>query len=123
MSGGGDPEFAAFAALLRRGRDIPGMIEELGERLARAIPDQVTIERHGLRRHVEQFVVAFEPERFRVQLHGHRVAAWVDHVVRDVCVRSEEISVDAWLERLTAALDIEATRSTEIRLALEEALR
>jgi hypothetical protein len=116
-------EFAALAALLRRGRDIPAMAAELAERLSRAIPEQVSVDHRGLRRRLGEFVVAFDPERFRIEVRGHRVAAWVDHVVRGVCVRSEEIDFDAWLDRLTTALDAEATRSTEIRLALEEALQ
>jgi hypothetical protein len=45
-----------------------------------------------------------------------------NHVVRGVCVRSEDVSIDDWFDRLAAALEAEATRSTQIRLALEEAL-
>lgn len=40
----GDAEFDAFAALLRRGRDVPDMVGHLAERLDRALPDQVEVE-------------------------------------------------------------------------------
>lgn len=116
-------DFDAFAALLRRGRDIPEMVSNLADRLERAIPSQVETERGGLRRRVRSVVVAFDPERFRLEMHGHRAVPWVDHVVRGVCVRSEGVGFDSWLDRLAAALAKEARRSTDIRLALEDALR
>jgi hypothetical protein len=118
-----DAEFDAFAALLRRGRDVPDMVGQLAERLAKALPGQVDAERGGLRRRVRSVVVRFNPTHFRVELHGHRGVAWVDHVVRGVCVRSEEVPFDDWLDRLAEALAHEAKRSTELRLALEDALR
>jgi hypothetical protein len=118
-----DAEFEAFAALLRRGRDIPEMVGQLAERLGRALPDHVDSERGGMRRRVRAVVVRLNPVQFRVELHGHLATAWVDHIVRGVCVRSDEVSFDDWLDRLGAALTKEATQSTEVRLALEEALR
>ncbi len=118
----GDAEFDAFAALLRRGRDVPDMVGHLAERLERALPDQVEVERAGLRRHVRSLAVRFNPMQFRVELHGHRVTAWLDHIVRGVCVRSDEVPFDDWLDRLAEALAKEARQSTEVRLALEDAL-
>jgi len=118
-----DVEFDAFAALLRRGRDIKEMVGSLAARLEQALPDHVEIERAGLRRHVRSLVVRFDPTRFRVEVHGHGASAWIDHVVRDVCVRSDELSFDAWLDRLAEVLAHEARRSTQVRLALEDALR
>lgn len=119
----GDEEFQAFAALLRRGRDVPEMVAQLAERLERALPDHVDTDRGGLRRRVRSVAVRFNPARFRVELHGHHAVAWIDHVVRGVCVRSDEIPFDDWLDRLAEALAREAERSTELRLALDDALR
>ena len=118
-----DAEFDAFAVLLRRGRDLPEMVSNMAERLERALPDQVEIDRGPLRRRVRSVVVRFNPDQFRIQLHGQRPLAWVDHVVRGICVRSDEIEFDEWLDRLAKALASESNRSTEIRVALEEALR
>lgn len=118
-----DAEFDAFAALLRRGRDIPDMVGRLAERLGRALPDQVEVDRGGLRRRVRSVVVRFNPTQFRVELHGHRAVAWIDHIVRGVCVRSDEVPLDDWLDGLAEALAREAQQSTETRLALEDALR
>jgi hypothetical protein len=119
----GEAEFSAFAALLRRGQGIPDLVADLAERLERAIPDQVVIERAGLRRRVHGFTVRFDPQQLRVELRGHRAVPLVDHVVRGVCVRSEEVDFDGWLALLSRSLESEATRSTTVRLALEEALK
>lgn len=118
-----DLELGAFAALLRRGRDVPDMVGRLAERLEKALPEQVDAKRAGLRRRVRSVVVRFNAAQFRVELRGHHATAWVDHVVRGVCVRSDEVPFDDWLDRLAAALAEEAERSTELRLALESALR
>jgi hypothetical protein len=116
-------EFEAFAALLRRGRDAPTMLRHLAERLETALPDQVEVRRGGLRRSLRELVVRFEPEQLRIEIRGHRVAPKIDHVVRGVCVRTVDVDVDRWLDTLARALAHEATKSTELRLALEEALR
>lgn len=118
-----DGEFDAFAVLLRRGRDIPEMVTGLAERLERVLPDHVETTRRGLHRRVRSVVIRFGPQQLRVELHGHRPQAWVDHIVRGICVRSDEVGFDDWLDRVARALADEATRSTEIRLALEDALR
>lgn len=123
MANGDGTEFEISAALLRRGADIPHMVASLADRLERALPDHVEVERSVLGRKLRHLVVKVDPTWFRIEVHGHRATAWVDHVVRGVCVRSEHVVVDDWLERLAHALAAEATRSTEMRLALEEALR
>jgi hypothetical protein len=116
-----DGDFEVSAALLRRGHDIPAMVSSLSDRLKGALPDHVEATRSRLRR-ASTLVVRLNPESFRLELHGRNAAPWIDHVVRGVCVRSEEIDFDTWLARLAAALDQEARRNTAIRLALEDAL-
>lgn len=119
---GRDAEFEISGALLRRGHDIPSMVASLADRLERALPDHVVTRRAMFRRHLRELVVQLDPTWFRIDVRGHRATTWIDHIVRGVCVRSEDVSVDDWFDRLAAALEAEATRSTEIRLALEEAL-
>ena len=97
------------------------MVTALAERLQRAIPDCVELASRRLRR-TTTFVVKLEPQQFRIVVRGQTADAWVDHVVRDVCVRSEKVDIDTWLDGLAAALEREAKRSTITRLALEEAL-
>lgn len=116
-----DGEFEAFAALLHRGRDAPDMVASLADRLERALPDHVDVERGGFRRRIKTLTVGFEPEQFRIEMHGHRTRPLIDHVVRGVCVRTDEVEMDDWLDRLARALADEATKSTTVRLALEAA--
>ena len=116
-----DESFEVSAALLRRGNDIASMVSQLSERLQRALPDHVEVSRSRLRRRAT-LAVDLGVERYRLELEGQRAHAWVDHIVREVCVRSDELDVDAWLERLASALEREAQASTTLRLALEEAL-
>ena len=78
----GDAEFAALASLLRRGGAIPDLVADLAELLEHAMPDQVAVDRRGIRRRVHGFVVRFNAQVVRVELHGHVVVAPVDHVVR-----------------------------------------
>jgi len=121
-----DPDdFDVSAALLRHGRDTPALLTGLADRLTRALPDRVTVRRGGLLRGraVHSVTVDMADARFRIELEGRRPAAWVDAVVRGVCIKSVELSVDEWLDRLAAALSDEAHRSVEMRLALREALR
>ncbi len=120
---GDDGDFEAFAALLRRGRDVPETVSDLAERLERALPGHVEISRGGVRRRIRGLSVRFAPEQFRIELHGHRPVSLIDHVVRGVCVRTEDTDFDDWLDRLAKALAEEATKSTAVRLALEDALQ
>ena len=97
------------------------MVSSLAERLERALPDHVDITRKRFGRGLT-IVVTLDPQVLRLELQGKKAAPWIDHVVRGVCVRSEELDFDSWLDRLAAALDQEARKNTSLRLALEDAL-
>lgn len=97
------------------------MVESLGDRLVAALPDHVTFQRGRLSRRLA-LAVDLGALRFRLELTGQRPETWTDHIVRDVCVRSDEIDLDAWLAALADALEQEAERSVTVRLALQEAL-
>lgn len=97
------------------------MVRTLATRLERALPDHVEF-RAGLLGRPTRLAVKLEPQSFRVEVHGHRTKTWIDHIVRDVCVRSDDVDIDLWFGKLAQALEHEAERSTVIRLALEAAL-
>lgn len=117
----GDHDFAVSAELLRRGRDVVSMVASLGESLAKALPDHVEFHRGRLSR-ATSLRVRLAPHEFRLELKGQRATPWIDHIVRDICVRSDEVGIDEWLDSLASALEAEAQRSTTVRLALEESL-
>jgi hypothetical protein len=120
-----DADFEAFAVLVNRSRDIPDLVGQLGERLERALPDQVEVTRAGVfgGRRVKRLSVTFHHERLSLELKGSRPHPTVDHVVHGVCLKSEPVDFDTWLTRLREGLAAEAESSTTIRLALEDALR
>ena len=114
-------DFAVSAELLRRGRDVKDMVRTLASRLERALPDHVQFVPGRLGRPA-RLLVGLEPQSFRIEVHRQRLVTWIDHIVRGVCVRSDDVDVDEWFDRLAKALDREAKRSTIVRLALEESL-
>lgn len=97
------------------------MVESLGRRLERALPDHVAYRSTRFGRKAS-LVIKLLPQQFRLDLSGHRASTWIDHIVRDVCVRSDETQIDAWIEALARSLEREAERSTAVRIALEDAL-
>lgn len=117
--------FAVSAELLRRGLDNTDLVDGLAERLSRALPGQVEVRSAGwaARRHVSSLVVDLGPGRFRIETERSRSVAWVDQMVRGVCIRSTEVTLDGWLDLLAASLTAEAQRSMEVRLALQERMQ
>lgn len=85
------------------------------------MPDRVDFERSRLRSKTT-LAVRCGNETFRIRMHGRHTEVSVDHIVRDVCLRSEHVGFDDWFDRLVVALEREAERSTELRLAIEDAL-
>jgi hypothetical protein len=116
-----DGSFEVSAELLRRGGDVPAMVASLGERLEKALPTHVEYHPSRFGRKAS-LTVDLSDRRFRLELKGHRTSTWVDHIVRSVCVRSEDVAIDDWFDRLAAGLAAEAERNTTVRLALEESL-
>lgn len=113
------------AALLGRGEDSEALVADLAARLERALPGRVSIERSGWGkgRKVKSLTVDLDQERFRVEVDRRGPSCWADQIVREIRLRSEQLGMDEWLERLAAGLSREARKSVEQRLAIEDALR
>jgi hypothetical protein len=116
-----DGGFEVSLELLRRGHSVKAMVELLGRRLERALPSHVDYRSSRFGRKAS-LVVKLIPQQFRLEVSGHRASAWVDHIVRDVRVRSDEMHMDEWIAALARSLEREAERSTSVRIALEDAL-
>ena len=113
------------AALLGRGQDSADLVAGLADRLERALPRRVTVDRHGWGkgRKVKSLTVELDQETFRLQVDRREVSCWIDQIVREIRLRSEQIDMEGWLERLAVGLSREAKKSVENRLAIEDALR
>jgi hypothetical protein len=112
------------AALLSRGQENLALVADLAARMERSLPKHVEIERTGWgkRRRIKGLTIRFETNRFRIEVDEQAPRALIDQIVRGVCLKSEQVSMDRWLGPLAAVLNLEATRSVEARLAIEEAL-
>ena len=118
-------DFFVSAALLGRSPDATALVADLAARFERSLPGHVQVDRKGWgkAKKIMSLTVNLEPDRFRVQIDQRGPEPWIDQIVRGVCVKSEQVNMDRWLERLATSLNREALKSTETRLAIEDALR
>jgi len=123
--GGG---FELLAGSLRSsGSDLDAFVEVLADKLERALPGRVIVERRGLRRFSKERRVA----RIEVALGDNRYTVVVGHgvlearcakAVRGVVLKTEELPLKGWLEALGRELAVEAEASEQSRVALEQLL-
>jgi hypothetical protein len=116
------------STILRRERDEGhGLLDGLAERLARAVPEHVDVERsRGLtarQRRVRHLSVSFDDQVFRAERGPRGVRASVAHVVRGVVIRTAALPMDDWLDQLSVALVDAAEQSFETRDAIERLMR
>lgn len=124
--GGG---FDLLAASLRlSGSDLGVFVEVLADKLERALPGRVVVERRALRRfskekRVARVEVALGDNRYSVVVRNGVVETRCAKAVRGVVLKTEELPLDSWLEALGRELAVEAEASEQSRLALDELLR
>lgn len=122
----GDPlDFEVLVASLRMGREHSGRyLSELADRLSRALPGRVQVERAGLLSKKTRAVTCdVGQKRYRVAADDGGTVCSVASVVRGVVIRTDECSLDAWLAELSRELTRAAEDSQEVRAALERLLR
>jgi hypothetical protein len=121
----GDPlDFEVVVASLRMGREDSGRyLSQLAERLGRALPGRVKVERAGLVSKKTKAVTCDVGDRiFRVEAAGAATSCTVASVVRGVVIRTDECTLDAWLADLSRELTRVAEHSQEVRAALDRLL-
>lgn len=122
----GDPlDFEVVVASLRMGREDSGRyLSQLAERLRRALPGRVKVERAGwLSKRTKAVTCDVGDRLFRVQAAGAATTCTVAAVVRGVVIRTDEFTLDAWLAELSRELTRAAEHSQEVRAALDRLLR
>lgn len=113
--------FDLLAASLRAGTaDMATFVPVLAEKLAAALPNRVAIQRAGVLRHgpPQGLVAELEPWRFGLRLERGRPVAERTHTVRGIALKTETLSLDAWIDALTAALADLATTDERERAAV-----
>lgn len=123
--GGVDLEMVT-ASLRADASDTDTFFSVLGAKLSSALGERVALKRGGglLRRddRVQQVSVSLGDQTFAARRDKGRVVCQVQHAVRGVVLRTEEMTFDAWLVALARQLAEEAKRSEATRVALESLL-
>lgn len=120
--------FDTLAASLRMAsRDLKTFHEVLAVKLAGALgPDAVTVRRKGLRWQKERPLAALEVNLGDLRLVAEQAGAAMQYrvvkLVRGIALKSEEVSLEAWLEALTRGLWQHAQASEQAQAALERFL-
>lgn len=127
VRGGGGFELLA-ASLRSSGSDLDVFVEVLADKLERALPGRVVVERRGLRRfsrerRVARIEVALGDNRFTVVVGRGVVEARCAKAVRGVVLKTEALPLEGWLEALGRELAVEAEASEQSRVALDELFR
>jgi hypothetical protein len=121
------PDLDLLAASLRADAgDTAAFLEALATRLEAALPGQVEVQRKGGLfgggKRVRRIGVRLGDSHYEIEGDHGTVVARRRRVVRDIALKSEDLSVDAWIAALSADLLKLARESERGRLALERLL-
>jgi hypothetical protein len=119
------PDLDLLAASLRAdATDTAAFLQALAARLEGAFPGQVDVERKGLfgGKRVRRIAVRLGDRHYEIEGNGGPPIARRRTVVRGIALKSEELTVDAWIEALSADLLALAQTSERGRAALERLL-
>ena len=97
-------DYLVCAALLSQGQNAATLADALAARFERSLPTHVDVDRAGWGKHkkLKTLNINLEPGRFRIEIDNHGSPAWIDQIVRGVCLKSENVDMDTWLDRLAA---------------------
>ena len=121
-------DFDLSAASLRASSgDLRTFVEVLADKLDRALPGRVKVERRPVRllskqKHVTAIELDLAGTRFLLGAHGGAVETRCATAVRGIVLKSTLVSLDAWIDSLVRELANEAQTSEQSRLALEQLL-
>ena len=117
-----------FAASLRAdSTDTRAFLEALAVKLEGSLPNQTQVIRQRSifsREHpVKEIVVTLGDYQYRVMRERQNpLITFRAKVVRGISLKTDELSVDVWIDELSRDLAAHAARNTQARLALERLL-
>jgi hypothetical protein len=120
-------EFDLLAASLRaETRDLEAFVEALATKLEGAFPERVRVERKGGRlggrRRVERLAVELDEHRFELEKGHAEINCRRRNVVRGIVLKNEPMSLEQWIDGLSAALSHAAGETERGREALQRLL-
>jgi hypothetical protein len=117
-----------FAASLRADKnDLKTFLDALAIKLEGSLPDHTKVIRHGgifsRERSVKEIVVTLGEYQYRIgsEKQGFLIAVR-EHMVRGIVLKTEQTTVDQWIDELSEALAQLASHSAQSRAALERFL-
>lgn len=126
---GGELGFDLLAGSLRASSaDLTTFVEVLGDKLEQALPRRVKVDRRAVRplsrrRRVTRIEVSFGDQRYLLGVDHGTIDTRLAKAVRGVVLKSEPLSLDAWIDGLAHGLAAEAQASEQSRVALQGLLR
>jgi hypothetical protein len=124
----GDTSFDLLASSLRAdAADTRSLVEALAAKLEHALPAETRVERKATRffsgeKRVARIDVRLGDLGYALRVEDDRAQTRRTRSSGGIVIKSEELSLDAWIEALAADLRAEAQRSESTRLALERLL-
>jgi hypothetical protein len=101
-------------------------VEALAVKLEGALPDRTTVDRAGggfrSRKHVRGIAVRLGDGEYALALEDASVACRRRVVVRGIALKNEDLTLDEWIDAISAALAEEAGASERGRAALARLL-
>lgn len=117
-----------YAASLRADkRDLKTFLDVLAIKLEGSLPDHTKVARHGSifsrEKPVKEIVVSIGEYQYRIgrEKQGFLMTTRA-HIVRGIILKTEQTSVDQWIDELSEGLAQLASHSAESRAALERFL-
>jgi len=117
-----------FAASLRADKnDLKTFLDALAIKLEGSLPDHTKVIRQGglfsRERSVKEIVVTLGEYRYRIgrEKQGFLIAVR-EHMIRGIVLKTEQTTVDQWINELSEALAQLASHSAQSRAALERFL-
>src|SRR5438309_1432104 len=120
--------FEVLASSLRADMsDTKAFLGALAEKLGGALPQQCVVERKGSlfskEKHVHRVSVELGEHRYLIEHASHGgLRASRAKVVRGIALKTDELTVDAWIDELSRDLSSHAARNSQARQALERLL-
>lgn len=107
--------------------DTRSLVEALATKLERALPADTQIERKATKllsrdKRVTRIDVRLGDLSYVLLIDGDRAQTRRSRSSRGIVLKTEELTLDTWLDALAETLQAEAQRSESARLALERLL-
>lgn len=128
ISSMGSYDFDVLAASLRRDTgDMRAYLNALASKLGDAFPQRVRIKRRrglfGRRGEVERILLRLGNGQYELRIEDGEPVGFRRSVVRGITLKSDELSLEAWIDDVIRALVTAAERSERDRQSVEKLLR